>query len=168
MFIPGEFKSNDFVSARGKGFADAFLVCAHSKEVASADVRASTVWESVGSAKPLAGFALHVTSVVIDVNGKLIVGGENAHSKAISETVRAVKKRAGCMWQKLHEGRVGEQCGSTAPAGGLQLWPVVRRSGLIDYPVGSLCLLLLGVTCFFLFGTYCPNCRASGRCQESS
>src|SRR5437870_4431379 len=41
MFILRNFKSNDFVTAYSKGFADAFLVCAHSKGVASADVRAS-------------------------------------------------------------------------------------------------------------------------------
>jgi len=42
----------------------------------------------------LASFALHVTSTVIDVNGKFIVGGppakenaQNAHSKEMRDTV---------------------------------------------------------------------------------
>src|SRR2546427_1214248 len=39
MFIPRNFKSNDFVSAYSKGFAEAFFVSAHSKGFASTRVR---------------------------------------------------------------------------------------------------------------------------------
>ena len=39
MLIPGDFKSNEFVGAYSKGFAEAFFVTAHSKGFASARVR---------------------------------------------------------------------------------------------------------------------------------
>src|SRR5216684_4442172 len=72
LFISGDFKSNDFGTAHSKGLADAFFVTAYSKGVARAELRQSvgggrqsTMQESVASAKLLAGFALHVASLVI-------------------------------------------------------------------------------------------------------
>ena len=91
MFISGDFKSNDFANADSRGFTGTFFGCADSKGLASVDVRQSvggvshsltgqepvvetrqsvTVSESVASAKLLAGFASHVTSAVVVVNGK--------------------------------------------------------------------------------------------------
>ena len=70
VFISGDFKSNDFVNAHSKGFADAFFVCAHSKGLASLEVAESvtmsvTMSGSVAPAKLLAGFAVPLTSAAI-------------------------------------------------------------------------------------------------------
>src|SRR3989442_13406834 len=71
MLIPGDFKSNDFVNAHSKGFADAFFVCADSRGLASVEVAESvtmsvTMSGSVAPAKLLAGFAVPFISAVID------------------------------------------------------------------------------------------------------
>jgi len=70
VLISGDFKSNDFVSADSKGFADAFFVCADSKGLASVEVAESvtmsvTMSGSVAPAKLLAGFAVPFTSAAI-------------------------------------------------------------------------------------------------------
>ena|SRR2546426_887466 len=66
MLIPGDFKSNDFVNAHSKGFADAFFVCAHSKGLACVKVAESvTMSGSVAPAKLLGGFAGPLTSAVM-------------------------------------------------------------------------------------------------------
>ena len=66
MLISGDFKSNDFVNAHSKGFADAFFVCAHSKGLACVKVAESvTMSGSVAPAKLLGGFAGPLTSAVM-------------------------------------------------------------------------------------------------------
>ena len=86
MFILSSFKSNDFVCAHSKRFTDAFFVSADSKEFPGVDQRQSvasvnvvesvTTYESVASAKRLAGFAVPLTSAVI---GRSFMNMGNSH-----------------------------------------------------------------------------------------
>ena len=94
VFILRNFKSNGFASADSKGLVEAFFLSACSKGFASFGQRQGvTMLELFFSAKLLVDFALHVTSVVIERQGKTQasqagprLAEKSGHSKAMSDS----------------------------------------------------------------------------------
>src|SRR2546425_6813746 len=81
MLIPGNFKSNDFVSADSRGFTAPFFASADSKRLASVERRGRHRVRVSPFCKALrVSFTPHVTSAVIVVNAKMSCEKENAQN----------------------------------------------------------------------------------------
>src|SRR5207245_9510340 len=93
MLIPGNFKSNDFVSADSRGFIAPFFASADSKRLASVEMRERHRVRVSPFCKALSvSFTPHATSAVIVVNGKMGWDKENAqNSQRACETTGKVR-----------------------------------------------------------------------------
>src|SRR3989442_8335299 len=91
--IPGNFKSNDFVSADSRGFTAPFFASADSKRLASVEMRERHRVRVSPFCKALSvSFTPHATSAVIVVNGKMGWDKENAqNSQRACETTGKVR-----------------------------------------------------------------------------
>src|SRR3989442_5980008 len=81
VLIPGNFKSNDSVSADSRGFTAPFFASADSKRLASVEMRGRHRVRVSPFCKALSvSFTPHATSAVIVVNGKMSCDKENAQN----------------------------------------------------------------------------------------